>query len=105
MIVRRDEFAPRHHTDNGEINRAVDERDAQNAPDDRARDDSAGVSHFVTDVADVVITEVIIDADARSRTQTQEEARRKFKGVRWKGEGALGLEVAGAGENDCRHWE
>ena len=60
----RDEVPPRHHADNRQIDRDVDDCDQDGADEDRSRDHPAGVLDFVTDIAHIVIPEVVVDADA-----------------------------------------
>ena len=64
MRLRRNEIPPRHHADDGQVYRHVDQRHRDCAEQDRAWNDATGVLDFIADVADVVIAEVIVDADA-----------------------------------------
>ena len=41
-----------------------------------------GIAHFVADVTDVVVAQVIVDPDPRRRAQAQQEPEREVEGAR-----------------------
>ena len=94
-----DELAPGDNPDDGEIDGDVDQRHPQNADEDGAGDDPARVFDFVPDEANVVIAEVIVNADPRGRTQTEQEPEREFESFRRKVERQPGIEMQGAGDD------
>src|SRR6185369_177348 len=99
MLFRRHKLPPRHHADNREVYRDVDERDGDYADDYRTRDGPSRLFHLVTDVTDVVVAEVIENADSRRRAQTQEEAQRKIERARRKVKSDRRLEMKKSGDN------
>ena len=62
--VCRNELTPRDDADDREVDRDVDRGDRDDADHDRARDDPTWILDFVADVADVVVAEEVVDADA-----------------------------------------
>ena len=56
----------------------VDQRDRDGADEDRARDDAAGILDLVADVADVVVAEVVVDADARRGAEAERKPSEKL---------------------------
>ena len=98
-VCGRDELAPRDNPDDGEIDGDVDQRHPENANEDGAGDDPAGIFDFVPDKADVVIAEVIVNADPCGRAQTKQEAERKFEALGRKVEGQPGIEMQRAGDD------
>ena len=82
--VGRNELPPRHDADYREIDRQIDRRDAHDAEQDRARDHTRRILDFVADVADVVVPQVVVDADAGGGAQPDEKADREIERARGK---------------------
>ena len=101
LRVRRigHELAPWDHADDRQVDGDVDDGDGEHADQDGARDDSAGVPHFVADVTDVVVAQVVVDAHARRRAETEEEPGGEVEGSLWKVEGDGRVEVERAGDD------
>src|SRR5206468_11524893 len=99
MISGRHELPPRNDTDDREVHPYVDDGDGDGADQNRPRDDASRVADLVADVAHVVIAEVVVDPDARRRTESEEESQREVERAGWKIEGETRIEVRGAGEN------
>ena len=74
--------------------RDVDERDGDDADHDRPRNHAPGIPDLVADVADVVVAQVVVDADARRRAQAEEEAEREVERARRKIESERGLKCS-----------
>jgi hypothetical protein len=55
MFVGRYELSPRHNANQRKIYCDVDQSNRNDADDYGAWDSSTGVSHFVTEIADIVI--------------------------------------------------
>src|SRR6266478_4259322 len=73
----RYELPPRYDADDREVDAEIDHGNRCGADEDRARDDAARIAHLVADVADVVITQVVVDPDAGGRAQAEEETDRE----------------------------
>src|ERR1051326_1905008 len=99
MLFGRHELAPRYDANDGEVYSDVDHCDGDDADDHRARNRSSRLLHFVADVTDVVITQVVEDADPRRGTQTEEEAEREIERARRKVKSDSGVEMKDAGED------
>src|SRR6266540_1393346 len=87
------EFAPRNNADDRKVDRDVAHRDRDHAYDDRARDCPSGIFDFVADVADVVIAQVIVDADPRSRAESEQKPGREGERAWWKIESDFRIEM------------
>src|SRR5215510_4791673 len=87
------EFAPRNNADDRKVDRDVDRRDRDHADNDRARDCPSGIFDLVADVADVVIAQVIVDADPRSRAESEQESGREVERAWWKIESDFRIEM------------
>src|SRR6266850_6006892 len=96
---RRHELAPRHDPDDREIDRHVNQRHRHRAQQDRAWNHAARILYFVADVADIVVAQVIVDADARRRAKPQEKADGEVERPRREIEREPGVEVQSAGHN------
>src|SRR5919201_1963051 len=59
----RHEFPPGHYPDDGQIYADVDEGHRGGADEDGPWNNSARVAHLVTDVADVIVTQIVVNAD------------------------------------------
>src|SRR5260370_16345417 len=96
-------FPPRHHSDQGEmqshVSRTADCERIQN----RARHYVGRILYFVSDVAHIVISKIVIYGDQSSAAQTEDEAT--IKGHRsWrKIERPVRIEVEKTGDNDRHH--
>ena len=99
MRVGRNELPPRHDSDYREIDRQINRRDAHDAEQDRTRDRASRILDFVADVADVVVPEVVVDADAGGSAQPDEKTDREIERARGKIEGDRAIEVRHAGED------
>src|SRR5437870_13005718 len=64
MLVPGNKLSPGNNTDNRKIDRQVNKGHGKHTDDDRARYGPAWILHFIADVTDVVITQVVINADA-----------------------------------------
>src|SRR5437667_9892059 len=100
MRVGRDEVPPRDDPDNREINREVDHGNRYRADENRPWDDPTGMLDFVADIADVVVAEVVVDADPRRGAEAHEETQGETERTWWKVEGDPGVEVRGTGHDD-----
>src|SRR5262245_1288631 len=92
------EFAPRNNADDRQVDRDVDRRDRDHADDDRARDCPSGIFDLVADVADVVIAQVIVDADPRSRAESEQKPGREVERAWRKIESDFRIEMRRAGQ-------
>ena len=72
--LRRHKFPPGHNADDRKIHRKINHGHAQDAEDDGTRNDFARFFDLVADVTDVVIAEVIVNPDPRSRAQPEVKA-------------------------------
>jgi len=68
----RHELAPRHHAENRQVDPDVDQRDHRDADQDD-RGITARLRHFVADVGDAVVAEVVVDPDARRGAEAEQE--------------------------------
>src|SRR5215510_4075791 len=93
LVSLAGEFAPRNYADDRKVDRDVDRRDRDHADDDRARDRPSGISDLVADVADVVIAQVIVDADPRSRAESEQKPGREVERAWWKIESDFRIEM------------
>ena len=93
MRIVRNELPPRDDADDREIDRDVDQRHHDRADQNRPWDHSARILHFVADVADVVVAEVVVRAHARRRAEAEQEAEREVEGAGREVEGNFGVEV------------
>ena len=73
MIGGRNELPPRHHANDRKIDPDVDDGNGDGADHDRPWNDAPRIAHFVADVADVVVAEVVVDPDPGGRAQAEEE--------------------------------
>ena len=64
------------------------------ADEDRARDDARRIPDFVADVADVVVAQVVVDADPRRRAEPDEETHREVERAGREIERHAGIEVS-----------
>ena len=94
-----DELPPWHDADDREIDRQVDHRHRRRADQDGSRDDAARILHLVADVADVVVAEVVVNADPRRGAETDEKADRERERARREIERHVAVEVAHAGHH------
>src|SRR5436190_739356 len=78
-VTGRDELPPRHHADDGQVNGDVNQGHANNADEDGPRNDLARVFDFVAYEANIIVTEVIVNADAGGRAQPEEKTQRKLE--------------------------
>src|SRR5437660_7169430 len=74
MLVPRNKLSPGDYTDNRKIDGQVNKSHGNYTDDDRARDGPARIFHFITDITDIVITQIVIDADARGGAETEKES-------------------------------
>src|SRR5262249_34026798 len=65
----RHKFAPGHYSDYRKVDRKVDCRYSQHANDYRAWYDPPRIFDFITDIADIVVTKVIINTDSSRGAQ------------------------------------
>src|SRR6266513_2304333 len=99
MRIGRDEVPPRDDADNREIGREVDHRDRYRADENRPWDDPTGILDFVADIADVVVAEVVVDAEPRRGAEAHEETQGETERARWEVEGDPSVEVPGTGHD------
>src|SRR5215510_7412624 len=99
LVSLAGEFAPRNNADDRKVDRDVDRRDRDHADDDRARDRPSGIFDLVADVADVVIAQVIVDADLRSRAESEQKSGREVERAGWKIESDFRVEMRRAGQD------
>ena len=71
--ISGNEAAPRHNADDREIDADVDHRDRHGAHQNRPRDHPAGILHLVADVADIVVAEVVVNANARRGAKSEQK--------------------------------
>src|SRR5438128_1196880 len=60
----------------------------------------AGILDFVADIADIVVAEVVVDADPRRGAEAQKKTEREIESARRKVEGDPGVEVQRTGHDD-----
>src|SRR5262249_30243574 len=84
---------PRNYADDRKVDRDVDRRDRDHADDDRARDRPSGIFDLVADVTDVVIAQIIVDADPRSRAESEQKPGREVECSGWKIESDFRIEM------------
>ena len=75
LIPGGHELAPGDDADDREVDQQIDDRDEDDADQDRARDHPRRILDLVADVADVVVAEIIVDADSRRRARGRSETR------------------------------
>src|SRR6266568_1087373 len=103
VLLSGHELAPWYDADNREVDSDVNDCDGDGADQDRPWDDAPRIAHFVTDIADVVVAEVVVDADARRCAEAEEESEREVERAGWKVEGETRIEMSGSGENHRQH--
>src|SRR5215470_11136863 len=72
-------FAPWNCADDRKVDCYIDNRDRDHADNDRAGDCPSGIFDLVADVADVVIAQVIVYADPRSRAESEQKPGREVE--------------------------
>src|SRR5213080_613976 len=82
--LSRHKVPPRDNADNRQIDREIDHRDQDGADENRPWDHPAGILYLVTDIADVVVAQVVVDADPRRGAEAQQEAQGEGEGARGK---------------------
>src|SRR5262245_28029640 len=65
------ELAPGNYADDRKVDCDVDRRDCDHTDDDRARNRPTRIFDLVADIADVVIAEIIVNPDPRSRAESE----------------------------------
>src|SRR5882762_7994682 len=98
----RHKLSPGHNSDNRQIDGKVNNRYRDYANDDRTWNRPARVPDLVTDITDVVIAQVVINADARGSTQAEKKTERERKGPRWKIKSAGRAEMKCSGDHNCQ---
>ena len=93
MRVGGNELAPGHHADDREVDGEIEDRDRDDADQDRTRNHASGILDFVADVADVVVAEIVIDADSRRGAEAKQKADREVERAGRKVERARRVEV------------
>ena len=103
MFPRWHELPPRYDTNDREVDPDVDERDGDCTHQDRSRNDTSRVLHLVADVADVVIAEVVVDADPSRRAQPEKESEREIERARREIKRNARIEVERTSQNHRQH--
>src|SRR5438874_4473091 len=99
MQIGGHELAPRHYPDNREVDADINDRDGDGADQNRSRNHAPRILDFITDIADVVVTQIVVDPNAGSAAQTEEESERKVESARRKIERDARIEMGSASED------
>src|SRR2546430_13913483 len=99
MIGGRNELPPPRHANDRTIDPDVDDGNGDGADHDRPWNDAPRIAHFVADVADVVVAEVVVDTNASCRAKAEEKSEREVESARRKVECKARIEMRSAGEN------
>ena len=99
VLVPGNKLSPGDNTNNRKIDGQVNNGHGNYTDNDRARYGPARILHFIADVTDVVITEVVVDADARGGAKTEKESERKRKCTRREIKSAGRAEVHCSGDD------
>src|SRR5215475_7100644 len=75
----RREFAPWNYAEDRKVDGQIDHRDRDYADDDRTGDCPSGIFDLVADVAHVIITKVVVDADPGSRAESEQKSGREIE--------------------------
>src|SRR6266852_3617858 len=102
MPVPGNELSPGNNTDNRKIDSQVNNGHGNHTDDDRARYGPAWILHLIADVTDVVITQVVVNADARGGAETEKESERKRKCTRREIKSAGRTEMHRSGDHNCQ---
>src|SRR6266513_3665508 len=73
------ELPPWHDTNDREVDADVNQRDSDRTDDDRARYHSSRILDLISDVTDVVVSEVVVNTDTRGGAQAKEESKREVE--------------------------
>src|SRR3989442_9335149 len=79
VLVPGNKLSPVNNSNDRKIDGQVNDGHGNHTDDDRSRYGPARILHFIADVTDVVITQVIVNADARGGAETEKESQRKRK--------------------------
>lgn len=91
---------PVDDTEGADLEEEVDRHDAEDGEDDGAGQGAARVLDFGTHVRRGVVAQVVVDADGQARGEADPEvAAGQLEGVRRVGEGQVGAEVGGRGDD------
>src|ERR1700730_6108961 len=82
MNVPGHKLSPGNNSDDRKIDSQVDDGHCNHAYDDRARNGPARIFHFVADVTDVVIAQIVVNTDARGGAKAKEKAKRETESAR-----------------------
>ena len=96
-------FPPRHNPDQSEMERQVSHTADGERIQNRARHYVGRILHFVPDVADIVISQIVVHRDQSSAAETEHEATIKGHCSWRKIEGQVSIEVGKAGDDDGYH--
>src|SRR4030095_72520 len=105
MVGSGDKLSPGNDTDDRQIDQDVDDRDKNNADQDGARYDPSRILHLIADVADVIVAQIVVNADARGRAKADKKSERKVKRPGWKVERNPGVELSQPGNDYGRRGE
>ena len=103
MTGRRNKVAPRNDPDQRQVDRDVNRHHGNQADQNRARDHPAGILHFISDVTNIIIAEIIIDTHPGGLAKSEEESQGKPEGVRREIEGQFRIEMHRAGDDHHTH--
>src|SRR5258705_6566481 len=92
--------SPGYDANDREIDGKVNDCNGDNADDDGARYGPARVFYFVSDVTDVVVSKVIVNADSRRGAEPKKKAEREIESAWRKVERARGAKMQGSGNDD-----
>src|SRR5437016_12170053 len=79
VLVPGNKLSPGNHPNNRKIDGQINNGHGNHTDDDRARYGPARILYLIADVTDVVITEIVVDADARGGAESEKESERESK--------------------------
>jgi len=92
-------LSPRYNSDDGQIDAKIDDGNKNDTNYDGARDSASGLSHLVTDITDIVISQVVVNTDPRGGAQAKKKAQRKVESSGREIEGPCSIKVDCAGND------
>src|SRR5437762_7506187 len=69
-VTRVRGFTPGHYADYDDLDRQISRSGRENAVEDRARNHAGRFADFISDVADIVVTDVVIHGNAHGPTES-----------------------------------
>ena len=105
VAISRNKFFPWHYANDGKIHANINDRDSDQADQNRSRNNAAGFFDFVADVTNIIVTEIIINADPRGRAKPEKKTERELEAIRREIESYFRIKIEQAEKYDDERCE